>query len=158
MKPGSIPEFDVRGMGSYGGGFSEPTTIYDDQGRSYSGNVVRAEWVFPERFLRDELRVRLSMADIIAIDGPSMDDGSVHSLRSGDRVLINRGDTDCRQGAIFAVWDGGGVIVKQVELIHGTDPPRIRCSSLNPSYQPFELTLDGDAHIIGRVICKVARI
>lgn len=159
LTPGAIPEFDVRAGASYGGGFSEPTVAYDDEsGRSFAANVVKAEWVFPSGYLREELRVRLDDADILPVEGPSMDDGSIYALRSGDRVLINRGDIDCRQGAIFAVWDGFGVVIKQVELLRGSEPPRILCTSLNKSYSPFELILDGNAHIIGRVICKIARV
>lgn len=87
-----------------------------------------------------------------------MDDGSAKALTSGDRVVIDRKDTDPRQGGIFAVWDGDGVIIKQVEIVRGSSPPQIVCTSRNSNYKPITLDLDGNVHIIGRVSAKFSRM
>jgi phage repressor protein C with HTH and peptisase S24 domain len=98
------------------------------------------------------------MADIVTIEGDSMDDGSRKSLASGDKAIIDLGSQNYRQGGIFALFDGDTVIVKQVEYIRGTNPPQIICKSLNPAYDPFKIILDGNAHIIGRISGKIMRM
>lgn len=147
-------EYDVKAGTSYGGGI-------DTQDWEVDGNSAQmpvAEWNFPTSFVRSELGLVPGQADVIPVRGDSMDDGTKHGLSSGDRVIVDRQDTDPRQGGIFAVWDGGGVIVKQVELIRGEDPPRIICKSRNPAYAPIELTIDGNVHVIGRIAAKIARM
>lgn len=150
----TLNEYDVRGGTSYGGGV-------DTQEWEHAGNASQmpvAQWGLPAAYVRNELGLTFGQADIIPIRGDSMDDGTKLGLSSGDRVIVDRLDTDPRQGGIFAVWDGGGVIVKQVELIRGEDPPRIICKSRNPSYAPIELTIDGNVHVIGRISAKIARM
>lgn len=147
-------EYDVKAGTSYGGGV-------DTQDWEVDGNSAQmpvAEWGFPASFVRSELGLIPGQADVILVRGDSMDDGTKHGLSSGDRVIVDRQDTDPRQGGIFAVWDGGGVIVKQVELIRGEEPPRIICKSRNPAYAPIELTIDGNVHVIGRIAAKIARM
>lgn len=155
LRPGVIPEFDLRGGASYGGGYALPDQISDHKGRTYAAEAVKAEWTFPEAWLRNEMRLTLEMTDIIAVDGPSM----LPDLAPGDRVLIDRSNRDPRQDAIFAVRDGDSVIIKHVQLIRGSEPPRIVCTSSNQSYKPFELILDGEqAEIIGRVAGRISRL
>lgn len=155
IAPGAIPEFETH-LGAGGGGYPLPTQIVDNA-RTYSAEVVQDEWTFPARFLRDELRVEVPSIDIVQVRGDSMETGDYGGFRNGDRVLVDRRDIGLRQGAIFALRDGEEVIVKQVELVRGSDPPRILCTSLNPRYKPFELVLDGSAEVIGRVILKICR-
>ena len=52
---------------------------------------------------------------------------------------------------MFVVWDGLGLVVKRVEHLPFTDPPRVRITSDNPRYRPYEVAL-GEAEIRGRVI------
>lgn len=155
----TIPEFDVRAHGSYGGGM-------DASGEWTSGDITQevnahrpiARWGFPEAFIESELGLSYGGIDILKVEGPSMDDGSQYALRDGDRVMVNRRNRNYRQGGIFAIWDGDGTIIKQVEAVRGSDPPAIRCTSLNKSYTPFDLILDGNVHIIGRVSLKISRM
>lgn len=152
LSSGAIAEMDLRG-GAGGGGYPIPTQATD--GRfSYAAEVVRAEWILPQSYLREELRVQLGFSELITIEGGSMEP----ELHSGDRVLVNRLDTNILNGGIFAVREGEGVIVKHVELIRNTEPPRIRCKSSNQNYDPFELILDGSNDIIGRVVWRGTRM
>lgn len=151
----AIPEFDIRAGAAYGGGTDGET---DWQEGGSSGHSPIAKWGLPPSYVRTELGLSFDMADILAVRGDSMDDGTKHGLSSGDRVVVDRQDRDPRQGGIFAVWDGGGVIVKQVELVRDADPPRIICKSLNVRYAPIEITIDGNAHVIGRIAAKIARM
>lgn len=154
-----VPEFDVRAGAAYGGGTDDAEwNIEDASGSSISGHQPVAAWGLPESFVEKELGLKYGFADIIQIRGDSMDDGTAQALVSGDRVIIDRTDKDPRQGGIFAVWDGDGVIVKQVELIRGSDPIQITCKSRNDRYDTIPLVLDGNAHIIGRVAGKISRM
>ncbi|BDV33946.1 XRE family transcriptional regulator [Methylocystis iwaonis] len=144
---GAIPEFDLRGGASYGGGYVVRRIDGDE--------AVKAEWFFPESWLRGEMRLSRQSTDIIAVDGPSM----LPDLAPGDRVLIDRSNRDPKQDAIFAIRDGDSVIIKHVQLIRDTEPPRIICTSSNPTYKPFELILDGeDVAIIGRVAGRISKM
>lgn len=155
--PMSTPEIDTS-LGAGGGGYPLPEQITDN-GRTYSAETVRDEWQFPERFMRDELRVDFPSVDLLPVHGDSMTDEHGEGFRDGDRVLVNRREKTLRQGGVFAIRDGDETIIKQAELIRGSDPPRILCTSLNERYTPFELILDGDAaDIIGRVILRISRV
>lgn len=149
-----LPEIDVRGGASYGGGIRDEEWQNGDR----SGDQPIAHWGFPPAFVERELGLAFGSADVIRVRGDSMDDGTAKSLASGDRVIIDRKDTDVRQGGIFAVFDGDGVIIKQVELIRGHEPPRVICKSLNTRYDPIPLVLDGSVHIIGRVAGRISRV
>lgn len=153
--PPYLKEYAVKGGGSYGGGL---VADGDWQEGGEPAQEVIAQWALPPSYVRNELNLSFDTADIISVRGDSMDDGSKFGLSSGDRVIVDRADRDPSQGAIFAVWDGSGVIVKQVEPIRGSDPLRIICKSLNPRYEPFELLLDENAHIIGRIAAKFSRM
>jgi hypothetical protein len=146
-----IPEYDLRGGASYGGGYALP----GDHSAGQAQERVKDQWFFPSSWLKGEMRLSLQFTDIISIDGPSM----LPDLSPGDRVLIDRSNQDPKQDAIFAIRDGDSVIVKHVQLMRNSDPPRIICRSSNPKYEPFELILDGDnVAIIGRVAGRISRL
>jgi hypothetical protein len=118
----------------------------------------RQSFYFPEEYARTVLGLHVGKADILPVRGDSMDDGSKYALVDGDRVIIDLSAKDIRQGAIFAVWDGAGVIIKQIEIMRGSKPAKLLCTSLNPRYKPFELDINEDVHVIGRVVAKLARM
>ncbi|CAO4192355.1 hypothetical protein LFADAHJC_LOCUS683 [Methylorubrum extorquens] len=149
----SLPEIDLRGGASYGGGKTDEEWQDGDQ----SGDKPVARWGLPPSFVQRELGLQFGSADIIQVRGDSMDDGTAKGLSSGDRVIIDRRDRDPRQGGIFAVFDGEGVIIKQVELLRDHEPARILCKSRNVSYDPIVLILDGTVRIIGRVAGVISR-
>ncbi|WP_177232366.1 XRE family transcriptional regulator [Methylobacterium gossipiicola] len=150
----SLPEYDIRAGASYGGGMDDGE--WRDGG--VSGHEPVANWGLPQSYVERELGLTYGFADILPVRGDSMDDGTAKALLSGDRVVIDRKDTDPRQGGIFAVWDGDGVIIKQVEIVRGSSPPKIVCTSRNSNYKPIFLALDGNVHIIGRVSAKFSRM
>lgn len=153
--PAVVPEIDVRAGAGYAGGFNQEENTIDQFGNSVSQDVVSANWGIPIPFLRDELHIRPGRAHILSVRGDSMND----ALFDGDRAIINLDDRDVSQGGIFALLDdNSSVIIKQVELIRGAKAQRIRCTSRNPNYVPFELDLDGVVTIIGRVASKITRL
>lgn len=81
------------------------------------------------------------------------------ALFDGDRAIINLDDTDVSQGGIFALLDdSASLIIKQVEIVHGSKARKIRCTSRNPVYAPFELELAEPVRIVGRVAGKITRL
>lgn len=153
-EPQSLPEVDVRGGASYGGGIRDE----DWQDGDKSGDRAVAHWGFPPAFVERELGLAYGFADVVRVRGDSMDDGTAKALTSGDRVIVDRQDTDVSQGGIFVVFDGDGVIIKQVELVRGHTPPRIVCKSLNTRYDPIPLTLEDPVRVIGRVAGRISRV
>lgn len=151
----AVPEIDVRAGASYAGGFGQEENTIDQQGNYVSRDVISANWGIPVPFLRDELRIQPGKAHILPVRGDSMND----ALFDGDRAIINLDDRDVSQGGIFALLDdNASLIIKQVELVRGSGSRRIRCTSRNPVYAPFELDLTDPVMIIGRVASKITRL
>lgn len=153
-----IREVDVR-AGAGGGGIGELMTISDSAGISIAADAIRDIWQMPDSFMRDTLRVDTAKAWIVEINGDSgydpMNSNAPGSLFPGDRVIIDTADRRPSPPGPFAVYDGFGLVIKQVEFVHQSDPPRIRLSSRNPSYSPYEI-VEGEGHIIGRVRGRIS--
>lgn len=73
--------------------------------------------------------------------------------RPGERVLVDRSRRKPSPPGVFVVWDGMGLVLKRVELVPGSGAKRIRLSSINDGYMPYEIDVD-DHTIIARVIGK----
>jgi hypothetical protein len=110
-------------------------------------------WSFPELWLRTELRASVSELRIITIDGDSMEG----VLRSGDKVIVHVGRTEPSPPGVFILFDGIGLVAKRLEYIEGSDPPTVRISSSNPSYPPYERTVE-EVTVIGRVVGRWERL
>lgn len=162
-KPGAgrrVFELDVRaGAGSAGvEAFVENVTR---NGVTVSTDVISAEWSIPADYLSGELRIGAGKAWIIEVFGDSgyepTNPGAPGSLFPGDRVIVNTADTRPSPPGAFAVYDGVGLVIKQVEVIAGTDPVRLRLTSRNPAYEPYEVTVE-EARIIGRVRGRISAL
>ncbi len=151
-----VPEIDVRAGASYAGGLSQEEVAIDESGRPALRDLVRAEWGFPNLFVRQELGAQPSRVHVLTVRGDSM----APTLVDGDRAVTLLDDTDLSAGGIFALLDdNASLIIKQVELVRtAQDKRRIRCSSRNTSYEPFELLLEEPVRIIGRVACKITKL
>ena len=110
-------------------------------------------WAFPDLWLRTELRASVSELRIITIDGDSMEG----VLRSGDKVIVHVGRTEPSPPGVFILFDGIGLVAKRLEYLEGSDPPTVRISSSNPSYPPYERTVD-EVTVIGRVVGRWERL
>jgi hypothetical protein len=109
--------------------------------------AATAVWDIPADYLRNELRVSAGSTCILSVRGDSMEP----LLQPGDRVMVNIEDRSPSPPGIFALWDGMGVVVKRVEHIIGTEPPRLLISAENARHQSYERAAD-DVRIIGRVV------
>ena len=57
-------------------------------------------------------------------------------------------------GALFALWDGTGLVVKRVEAL--TAKGTLRLASAHTDYPPCECHTD-EVHIVGKALWKVTR-
>lgn len=128
-----IEELDVRA--SAGGGLAG-----DHE------NVV-AEWQLPSGVIRQYSTAPAAELRIITVMGDSMEP----TLLPGQRVLVDAGNRTPSPPGIFVVWDGLGLVVKRIQVLPHSEPPRVKITSDNAKYDPYERTLD-EAYIQGRVI------
>ena len=128
-----MPEYDVRV--SAGGGFH------------ISDETKRDVWLFSRRYIADELRLSAARLVVLEVVGDSMEP----TLKSGDRVLVNMGDTRVSQPGIFVLWDGDGTVVKRLELVPSSKPAVLKRISDNPLHGSYEVRAV-DTKIIGRVV------
>jgi len=84
---------------------------------------------------------------ITIVKGGSMEP----TLRAGQLVAVDTGDRVPSPPGLFVIWDGLGLVIKRVEPVAGSSPPRVRLSADNPRYSAWELPLD-DVDIEGRVV------
>jgi len=128
-----IEELDVRAAA--GGG------LVGDNER------VIAAWQLPSGVVRHYSTAPAHELRIITVMGDSMEP----ALLPGQRVLVDTGDRMPSPPGVFVVWDGLGLVVKRIQVVPHTDPPRVRISSDNGKYDTYERTL-AEAYIQGRVI------
>ena len=132
-----IEELDVRA--SAGSGSSSGLT--DESSRTV------AAWQIPNEIIRSYTTAPAAELRIITVLGDSMEP----TLLPGQRVLVDTADRRPSPPGVFVVWDGLGLVVKRVQLLPHTDPPRVKITSDNQNYEAYERTLD-EAYIQGRVI------
>ncbi|MCC7273434.1 MAG: LexA family transcriptional regulator [Alphaproteobacteria bacterium] len=109
--------------------------------------AIAYRWRMPRDLVRAQTSAGETHLRIIAMHGDSMEP----DLPSGTRILVDSGDRTPSPPGMFVVWDGLGLVVKRIEHLPFSDPPRVRITSDNPRYRPYEVALV-EAEIRGRVI------
>lgn len=109
-------------------------------------------WPLPKAYL-NEMHLSGNGLAVVPVKGDSMEP----TLRSGDRVLIDLGDTNVSQGGLFVLYDGLGRVVKRVEHIPGSHPPKLALISDNPLHTRYEVDADS-VGVIGRVVWAARRL
>jgi hypothetical protein len=106
-----------------------------------------AEWQVPREVIRGHSAAPATELRIITVMGDSMEP----TLQPGQRVLVDTGDRKPTPPGIFVVWDGLGLVIKRVQTVPHSEPPKVRITSDNGKYESYERALD-EAYIQGRVI------
>jgi phage repressor protein C with HTH and peptisase S24 domain len=83
------------------------------------------------------------------IEGDSM----APEYRPGDYVMVDTSHTRPGDGDFVLGKPYGIPMVKQVRIVHGANPRKLRVISVNPIYEPYEVSPE-DIDIIGRVVGK----
>lgn len=122
------------------------------------GAVVEAEeivahWDLPEVWLRTLTSASERDLHVITVEGNSMEP----ELYAGDKVIVDSTRKSPTPPGIFVLNDGIGLVVKQLEHIPKTDPPRVEIKSANKDYRADEATAE-EINIIGRVIGVIRRV
>lgn len=96
-----------------------------------------------------ERELRASPSDLLAMEaeGNSMEP----EFRGGDQILVDTRRKSLAQPGAFCLWDGDGYVIKYLQKVADSDPPKIRVISLNPLYKPHEVLAD-EVNLIGRVV------
>ena len=108
---------------------------------------IVAQWQVPTEIVRGYSTAPAAELRIITVMGDSMEP----ALLPGQRVLVDTGDRRPSPPGIFVVWDGLGLVVKRIQVLPHSEPTRVKITSDNVKYDPYERTLD-EAYIQGRVI------
>jgi transcriptional regulator with XRE-family HTH domain len=116
-------------------------------------DAIRQIWGIPGDYIRSEMLSTPEHVLVVAVTGDSMEP----TLRPAERVFVNTADRKPSPPGIFVMWDGISNIIKRIEFIHGSDPPRVRVISDNQYHKEYEILLD-DNTIVGRVIGSVRRL
>ena len=135
----TIPELDARTGRSEG---------LDDQGPARI-----ADWGFPAIWLVGVAGHGPSHIHVIEVQGNSMEP----SLSPGDKVVVDRGQTEPSPPGYFVLRDGSGIVIKQVEHVPDSNPPRVTVKSVNRDYDACERRID-KISIIGRVVAAIRRV
>lgn len=116
-------------------------------------------WAFPEYWVRAAMDAAPADIKLITIKGDSglSDPAKATDIEPGDKVFVNVADRRPSPPGLFVLWDGLAFVAKRVQMIPGTNPIRIRLSSNNPAYDPYEVSIE-DAQIQGRIVARFQRI
>lgn len=133
-----VPEYDVRALSGAGGALEAVSDNPDAVLRTYA---------FPKDAFSQTFGASPAGIAVLEVIGDSM----LGTLNPGEKVFVNTGDRSPTPPGIFVVWDGMGLVLKRVEYIPHSDPPKVRIVSDNKAYQPYERLLD-EAYIQGRVV------
>ena len=141
-----IRELDVRATA---GGSASAVEVLETR----ESDATRAMYGFPAGGFREAYGADAENVRIVEVIGDSM----VPALASGEKVMVNIEDRTPSPPGVFVVWDGMGMVIKRIEYLPGGEPPRVRISSDNPRYAPYERALE-EAHILGRIVGRWARV
>ena len=92
-------------------------------------------------------RINPQHCEIVSVSGNSM----APEYRHGDKVIIDRGDTELVDGHIFAFRYNGQCYVKEINLLGD----KIKCISLNKEYDPFYIKQGEPFTVLGRIIPRI---
>ena len=115
--------------------------------------IERGRWYLPEGMIRYEGNASPDNLRILRVRGDSMEP----EMREGDRLMVDVARRVPMTGEMFVLWDGTGLVVKRIEVVPDSDPPRLWLISANPHYADYTCDAE-EAHIVGKVLWTVRRV
>jgi transcriptional regulator with XRE-family HTH domain len=142
----TIDELDVLGANAESGG-----AVHPSEGLHYDHEKVVVRWQVPAQMVRAHTASSAERIKIITAKGLS----NAPLIMPGDKLMVDLDDRTPSPPGFFAIWDGVGELVKQLEVVAYADPPRVILKSTNRdlSIENRELSLS-EVSINGRVIGK----
>lgn len=130
-----IPLFDVKASAGNG------SLIHEEE--ETDSLMFKREWIY------NELHSSPANLYLIYVEGESMEP----ALRPGDVILVDHTDNIAKRDGIYVIRMGESLLVKRLQRLPNH---RLKVTSDNPAYEPFEISLDFDLQnelsIIGRVV------
>ena len=114
---------------------------------------TKATCLFADSFIRHEFAARPEDLRMITVDGNSMEP----LLSTGDRILIDVSRQVPVPPGIFIIWDGMGLVAKQIEHVPSSEPPTVVIKSANPEYDSYQRLAD-EIRIVGRAVWVSRRL
>lgn len=102
---------------------------------------------FSRDLIERELRAPADQLLAMVAEGNSMEP----DFRGGDQILVDTRRRSLAQPGAFCLWDGDGHVIKFLEKVPDSDPPKVRVISANGLYEPRERLVD-EINLVGRVI------
>jgi phage repressor protein C with HTH and peptisase S24 domain len=118
-------------------------------GQNIDSEAKIGEWQLPRELVKIATHSPVERIKILTIVGDSMEP----TYKPTEKVMVDTGDVRPSPPGIFVVWDGLGFVVKRIEFLPHSDPPRVKITSDNPKYMAYERVLD-EAYVQGRVLGK----
>jgi hypothetical protein len=142
----SSPEVDAR-AGAGRGQLGVEVAV-----EGWSGHRVVDEWVIAPTFLQ-EVRGAPGMIWVLPVIGNSMEP----LFTTNDRVMVDTRHRVAKPDGVYVIDNGHGPEVKELQLVRGSSPPRVRIISVNPSFEPETQPLD-QVRVIGRVCGRISKM
>lgn len=148
-----IPEGEIPQVSAHlglGHSLDAPLIEVPVGGGSVAAMEVVSTWKIPENILRRRIAGTIKNIHILECLGDSM----YPKICDGDFALIDTAQRTPSPPGVFALWDGYGQTLKNIEIIMNSDPPRVRIVPENPKYSIYERELE-EVSIIGRYIGRL---
>lgn len=127
----------------------EVLPTFAGMGGGGTGDADSAVALLPRDLVEDDLRAKPGDLLVINVRGNSMEPVFQH----GDQIVIDKRDKNPVQPGPFALWDGDGYVVKNVER----RAKRLRVFSSNTIYSDTEYDVDA-IEIMGRPVWFARRM
>lgn len=103
--------------------------------------------LFSRDLIERELRADPDVLLAMLAEGNSMEP----DFQGGDQILVDIRRKSIAQPGAFCLWDGDGHVIKYLEKVPGSDPPKVRIIPRNSMYDPYE-ALAEEIAVVGRVV------
>ncbi len=135
----TINQYDVAGeMGNVG-------LVLDEQPPG-----LITGWQVDEQWLRMNVPAHTGFNNLCIVTGFGSSMQPMYN--PGDPLLMDRGVTDCKSDGIYFFRVGEHGWIKQLQRIPTATGIIVRAKSMNPSYDPFEITESMDFHVLGKIL------
>ncbi len=115
----------------------------------------RFDWVFPDAFMRDQLKINPKEMAVFSVHDTSMTRENGIGFHVGDQIIISKKTLDLRLGGLFLISSNQSLFVRQVELLAENSPLRIRCRAYNSDYPTFDLEIGGEVRVLGKAVAAI---
>ena len=96
------------------------------------------QWHFPKTWLQQHTNGQIESLKLFTVSGGSMAPRLIH----GDIVMIDTFQRTASSPGIFALHDGLGLVIKQIEPIPNTAPVTLRIFSEHRTYSAYDRSIE----------------